>query len=428
MTFSTRTLTLLATAALAASLACGEGSQYTTDTDESELNEPLGSVQNVTSGQWGAATTCKAIPAPIAQIKDPVIDISLDGLTLHLYDRQGTFSKVYPIGPGHIENGKSLTPIGHFTSGPADTTAGATDNPAVVGGSPWSWWYRCKIWWQDQEDPDKKWQPVYAGLPLIRLKGAPTLGYAIHGPIDGYSMAAGGALRRAFVSHGCIRMQAADILEVYSLIHGHGNVPINIQRAPERDENGKAIDLAQKRLGSECDSNADCNFAGGVCHANAYGHNFCTVACSGSCADRATEIATACVPDGSTGKGMCVRQASTLNNFCRSAEGFEFASQTPRFGSSKPVDACVPGSIGFVGDSCLSSADCASGRTCERHGNGPGFCTQACSATKACPTANGIGSVCMAARCVRACDVQDACGVATATTCQKVGAVTGCAP
>ena len=39
----------------------------------------------------------------------PVIVVSIDGLTLHLWDRQGTFDKVYPIGPGAVENGKSLT-------------------------------------------------------------------------------------------------------------------------------------------------------------------------------------------------------------------------------------------------------------------------------------------------------------------------------
>ena len=133
-------------------------------------------------GHWGAATTCKTLPTGLPQLKNPAIVVSLDGLTLHLWDQAGTFDKVYPIGPGAIENGVSLTPIGHFTTGPADTSAGASDNPNVVGGSPWSWWYRCKIWWTDPET--KKINPVYGGLPLIRLNGPPTLGYALHGPVE----------------------------------------------------------------------------------------------------------------------------------------------------------------------------------------------------------------------------------------------------
>jgi hypothetical protein len=97
---------------------------------------------------------------------------------------------------------------------------------------------------------------------------------------------------------------------------------------------------------------------------------------------------------------MCVRQASLLDNDCRLYDSFRFAPQTPRFGSARPVDACVPGSSGFVGDPCLSSADCGAGRTCERHGAGPGLCTQSCDATHACPSANGIGTSCVAGRCL----------------------------
>lgn len=414
---------LLSLLVLALAAACGGDAPEGGAADD--LNDSLGSVED-DLGQWGAATTCKAIPAPIANLKDPVVVISLDGLTLHLWDRQGTFDKVYPIGPGKVANGKSLTPVGHFTTGPADA-GGAIDNGAVKGSSPWAWWYQCKIWWQDREDPKLPWTPVYAGLPLIRLKGAPTLGYAIHGPIDNFGASNGGSLRRALVSHGCIRMRAEDILEVFALLRGKAYVPVNIQRAVERDENGKAVDLASRWVGAECDQDADCNFAGGTCRTNAWGHKFCTIACSGSCPDKAGETATACLPDGA-GKGMCVRQASELNNWCRPYEGFELAKQTPRFGSSRVVDACVPGSPGLVGDPCLTSADCAAGRTCERSGQGPGLCTQACDAAHACPVANGLASVCVASRCLRACDVQDACGAAVPATCKKVGAATACVP
>src|SRR5262249_34774900 len=198
------------------------------------------------------------------------------------------------------------------------------------------------------------------------------------------------------------------------LLHGHGSVPVTIQRAVERDDSERAVDLAQRWVGSECSANADCNFPGGACHQNPWGRGFCTMACNGSCPDRTGEIATACVSDGAGG-GMCVRQASALNNFCRPYESFEYKPSPPRFCSISPVDACGPGSAGFVGDPCLSNSDCASGRTCERDGSGPGLCTQSC--TSSCPTQNGLASTCVAGRCLRKCDVQDACGAAVAETC-----------
>ena len=58
--------------------------------------------------------------------------------------------------------------------------------------------------------------------------------YAIHGPIDNYRAANGGNLRRGYVSHGCVRMAAADVLEVYARIKGVASVPVHVQREPER--------------------------------------------------------------------------------------------------------------------------------------------------------------------------------------------------
>src|SRR5439155_23325795 len=254
-------------AVLLLAAACGGApSGEDATSDQADLNG-VGSVAG--DGHWGAATTCKTLPTGLPQLKNPAIVVSLDGLTLHLWDQAGTFDRVYPIGPGAIENGVSLTPTGHFSTGPAEPGPGAADNPNVVGGSPWAWWYRCKIWWTD---PDThKIQPVYAGLPLIRLKGPPTLGYALHGPVDNFGASNGGSLRRAYVSHGCIRMRAEDILEVYVLLHGHGKVPVTVQRAVERDDAGRAVDLAQRWVGSECSADAECNFAGGKCQSNAYG-------------------------------------------------------------------------------------------------------------------------------------------------------------
>ena len=53
-------------------------------------------------GSWGAATTCKEVPSLPALISPKVV-VSLDGLTLHLWDAAGTYDRVFPIGPGAID-------------------------------------------------------------------------------------------------------------------------------------------------------------------------------------------------------------------------------------------------------------------------------------------------------------------------------------
>src|SRR5437763_11810893 len=104
-------------AALLLAAACA-GQPEEAVSDEADLSTAVGDVAG--NGQWGAATTCKTLPAGLPQLTRPAIVVSLDGLTLHLWDQAGTFDKVYPIGPGAIENGVSLTPTGHFTTGPAE--------------------------------------------------------------------------------------------------------------------------------------------------------------------------------------------------------------------------------------------------------------------------------------------------------------------
>src|SRR4051812_7192862 len=154
---------------------------------ESESNGtgdlPLGEVEGALS-DWGQATTCKPIPKVDALV-DPEIVVSLDGLTLHLRDRAGSYDRVFPIGPGAIEGAKSKTTVGQFYTG-SDTTQ--------VKDAGWGYFYPCKIWGTDP-DTNKK-SPVFAGLPFIRLAGTPTAGYGIHGPIDSYTAPNGGTLRR----------------------------------------------------------------------------------------------------------------------------------------------------------------------------------------------------------------------------------------
>lgn len=377
-------------------------------------------------GNWGAATTCKPIPS-LTPLKDPFITVSLDGLTLHLVDRQGTYDKTFPIGPGAIEKGLSLTPV---STGRADQLFYArTDMPKGVDGPTssqqvWSWNYSCKMWWKDEAG---KYIPVFAGLPFIRLEGPSSLGYGIHGPIDKFTQANGGTLRRGFVSHGCVRMEAADLVEVYALIQGK-KTPVRIQQALERRENGVAVDLDKKWVGSECSTNADCNFTDGFCHKNDYsGRGFCSARCDRYCADLGQDpTGTFCVTDpAEPTKGMCVKKSAAVDNTCRRYDHFLTRKGVGRFGQATvKADVCLPGTEGWMGDRCLDDAECTGGVCMPVDGGAGGLCTQACN--KSCPDKSTYaGTFCVAASseselsdgmCVAACTRDDDCAVGT--TCE----------
>ncbi len=399
------------------------------DAPEGYSDMGLGLVEEMKDdGQWGAATTCKPIPN-LPPLNDPMIVISLDGLTLRLFDRQGSYDKTFPIGPGAIENGKSLTPVS--TNRPTGLFYTRSDGPRGIDGPTpsqqvWSWNHSCKMWWKDEQG---KQIPVFAGLPFIRLEGPPTLGYGIHGPIDRFTQANGGTLRRGYVSHGCIRMEAADIVEVFALIQGH-RAPVLIQQAIERKDDGRAVDIAQKWIGQECQADADCNFTGGFCHMNAYsGRGFCSARCTRTCADRAGYPTTFCVADpDDTSKGMCVAKSQLVDNNCRRYDHFVTKKSVPRFGqSSVKADVCLPGTEGWMGDRCLSSSECAGGACMPVDTGEIGVCTQACS--RYCPDkANHAGTFCVDASdesgltqgmCVATCASNDDC--ALGTTCEVEG-------
>lgn len=377
---TTLTASLLSLVALA---ACDERApEEQPPEDFAELG--LGNVEEMKDdGNWGAATTCKPIPN-LTPLRDPMIVISLDGLTLHLFDRQGTYDKVFPIGPGAIENGKSLTPVS--TSRADGLFYTRTDlSRGVDGPTPsqqvWSWNYSCRMWWKDESG---KQIPVFAGLPFIRLEGPGSTAYGIHGPIDKFTQPNGGTLRRGYVSHGCVRMDAADVVEVYALIQGK-KTPVRIQQATER-VNDRAVDIPAKWIGQECQVDADCNFAGGFCHANAYsGRGFCSARCTRSCADKAGYPTTFCVADSADAtKGMCVAKSVAVDNTCRRYDHFVTKRGVGRFGqTTTKADVCLPGTEGWMGDRCLASAECTGGVCAPVDDGDVGICSQACS--RSCP-------------------------------------------
>ena len=210
--------------ALALFTSCADGPVDLPDEDELPGGDlPLGDVSAEdmkADGEWGAALTCKDVPLlpPLAQ---PKITLSIDGLTLRLTDAASGYDKVFPVGPGQIQtdptSGEFRESLSYF---PVSST-GRSDfqiTPSTI--------QPCKTWWTDPATGTKT--PVFGGLPFLSFYG----NYAIHGPIDNYRAANGGSLRRGYVSHGCFRMQAADILEVYARIKGVANVPVHLQREP----------------------------------------------------------------------------------------------------------------------------------------------------------------------------------------------------
>jgi len=416
-----RTLSLSVPALFLALPACSEAPVDESPTDYADLG--LGAVEEMKDdGNWGAATTCKAIPA-LTPLRDPMIVISLDGLTLHLVDRQGTYDKVFAIGPGAIDKGKSLTPVS--TGLPSGLYYTRTEMPKGVDGPTpsrqvWSWNYSCRMWWKDDQG---RQIPVFAGLPFIRLEGPPSLGYGIHGPIDRFTQANGGTLRRGYVSHGCIRMESADLVEVYALIQGK-KTPVRVQQAIERREDDRAVDLTAKWIGSECQGDADCNFNGGFCHPNAYsGRSFCSTRCTLTCADRAGYPSTFCVADASApNTGMCVAKSVPVDNTCRRYDHFKTKTGVARFGQpTVKADVCLPGTEGWMGDRCLASTECTGGACAPVNADegAAGICTQACS--RSCPDqASYAGTFCVTASdesgladgmCVATCTSNDDCSL-----------------
>ena len=184
-------------------------------------------------GGWGHALECKAIPNLVPLVK-PKITLSIDGLTLHLTDANG-FDKVYPVGAGKLDlDDTSSTYRESFSFYPLiqSRPSGRLRDHALARST------RARRGGPTQETGEKS--PVFAGLPFMSFDGA----YAIHGPIDNYRAPNGGSLRRGYVSHGCFRMEAADVVEVYAYIKGIAHVPVHVQRAAEKRVDGTRVDLA----------------------------------------------------------------------------------------------------------------------------------------------------------------------------------------
>ncbi|MFK7988818.1 MAG: L,D-transpeptidase [Sandaracinaceae bacterium] len=272
------------------------------------------------------------IPSPyltpeLPELSRPEIVVSLEGLTVHLFDRATGFNRVYPVGPGVLgRNGRSITPTGHYETGP-DTAD--------------RWWYIPNRW-----DPE-----YFEGYPFLRLTIENSRGYntyGFHGPITN-------PLRRDYVSHGCMRMEKTQIVELFTAVRTHPSTPVTIQQEVELDANGERVDVGDEPalyavgeplvygdsvgpreepvlegfVGDACDSDADCGDGadGYFCHEA----GFCSTECAGYCPDRAGYASTFCVEDPSRPEtGMCVQRVDGRNATCALIPG-SFPDMAARF-------------------------------------------------------------------------------------------------
>ncbi len=157
------------------------------------------------------------VPTGLPKLVKPEIIISLQGLTVHLFDRETGFSEVYPTGVGvKGSNGRSITPTGHFR-----TSSNIND----------VWWYVAR-----RTSPE-----YFHGLPFLRIDAKNSLGqntYAMHGPVTE-------VLQRGYVSHGCARMARNDIIRLFWLVKGNASTPVTIQQETELDAAGAKVDVGK---------------------------------------------------------------------------------------------------------------------------------------------------------------------------------------
>ncbi len=171
-----------------------------------------------------------AVPTELPELERPEVIVSLEGLSVHLFDRATGVSRVYPTGVGKRgSSGKSYTPTGFFK----------TMDPSN------SWYFVARRY-----SPD-----YFGGFPFLRLNIENSQGhhtYGFHGPIT-YSCPGGGGscdllerdwfLVRDFVSQGCMRMETEGIVELFWALRDFAYVPVSIQREVERDALGAIVDV-----------------------------------------------------------------------------------------------------------------------------------------------------------------------------------------
>lgn len=283
------------------------------------------------------------VPEDLPELVRPEIIVSLENLTVHLFDRETGFSEVYATGVGTLgSSGRSITPTGHFATSP-DTSD--------------RWWYIAT-----------RWEPAYfEGYPFLRLTAENSRGwntYGLHGPITN-------PLMRGYVSHGCMRMGKVDLVRLFFMVREHASTPVTIQQETELDAAGNPVDLDSEVtlwgpddeieygasvgprddrpigfVGDACESAEDCGRWGDdgyFCHEA----GFCTTTCEGYCPDRSGYASTFCIDDPNEfERGVCVQQVDGRNADCSLVPGSAPEERDRFIGASEAPEAtanvCAP--------------------------------------------------------------------------------------
>lgn len=340
-------IAFVAVLSLSVFAACGDDAGSSGDVDPTEGlldGEPFDERAEAPA-DWGKTDVELPydVPTDLPILVSPEVIVSLDGLTVHLFDRETGFSEVYPTGVGTLNSrGESITPTGHFATG-SDPSNG--------------WWYI----------PGRFEPSYFDGLPFLRLTALNRNGYAtygLHGPITS-------TLRRGYVSHGCMRMKADDIVRLFWLVRDHANTPVTIQKEVEVDAAGATVDVGttpalyaigedipygasvgprnapapvRAWVGDPCELDDDCDGDGAFCH----GSGVCALPCAGFCPDRAGYAPTFCIEDpfAADVSGMCVQRADALNAYCADVPGSQADEVVRYVGDSGAPEvratACIP--------------------------------------------------------------------------------------
>lgn len=348
-------------------------------------------------------------PTLLPPLEDPRIRVSLAGFSVELIDDATGFHKVYPTGVGALgRSGRSFTPVGEFTTHPdADNT--------------WFWYAR-------------RYRPAYFdGLPFMRITAQNSRGnqtYGFHGPITS-------TLQRGYVSHGCMRMQGPDIVELFTIMRQHPGARVSIQAEKAYTEDGELIDVTPAELDpvvawreAVCDEQESgrgevlpegAHSGQILCDGSAeYGvaverGDFVQIVIEGTAPITGALAAGEALEEGeSTVEGgrytltlsMRVADAGTATVTIEGAPStFDLTITTAGLGEPVPAD-------GWIGDGCLAAIECGE-RACLPDLPG-GLCTEACE--RFCPDrAGAAGTFCVdlgfddGGRCVATCDDDSQC-------------------
>ncbi|MGK0359516.1 MAG: hypothetical protein ACI9U2_001818, partial [Bradymonadia bacterium] len=272
-------------------------------------------------------------------------------------------------------------------------------------------------------------QPAYFdGLPFMRITAQNSRGYqtyGFHGPITD-------TLRRGYVSHGCMRMQAEDIVELFTIMRQHPGAPVSIRAEKAFTPEGDLIDVTPADLDpvAAWRETACAESASGQGEVLPEGAHSDQILCDGSAeytvevergdrvqvliegsapitaqltAGEAIEEGESSFEDGrhTLTLSMRVADAGTASVTIEGAPStFDLTVTTVALGEPVPAD-------GWVGDGCRAAIECGD-FDCLSDLPG-GLCTEACE--RFCPDRDGAaGTFCVdlgfddGGRCVATCD------------------------